>query len=169
VEGPTVHQDGYRPSGSGNKHMYWYSWRDQLSTKMGTDPVVVGPVGPSTSTSTCVCYHYHWVGTRLGGQLVPPRVPVQFVSYHYQLVPPRVPVHVFVTKQAHVLVLVEGPTVRQDGYRPSGSGNKHMYWYSWRDQLSTKMGTDSVVVITNTCTGTGGGTNCPPRRVPTQW
>ena len=33
-------------------------------------------VGPSTSTSTCVCYHYHWVGTRLGGQLVPPRVPV---------------------------------------------------------------------------------------------
>ena len=33
-------------------------------------------VGPSTSTSTCVSYHYHWVGTRLGGQLVPPRVPV---------------------------------------------------------------------------------------------
>jgi hypothetical protein len=25
---------------------------------------------------TFVSYHYHWVGTRLGGQLVPPRVPV---------------------------------------------------------------------------------------------
>jgi len=27
-----------------------------------------------------------------------------------------------------------------------------MYWYSWRDQLSTKTGTDPVVVITNKCT-----------------
>ena len=25
---------------------------------------------------TFVSYHYHWVGTHLGGQLVPPRVPV---------------------------------------------------------------------------------------------
>ena len=83
-------------------------------------------VGPSTSTSTCVCYHYHWVGTRLGGQLVPPRVPVQFVSYHYhwvgtrlggQLVPPRVPVHVFVTTTTgSVPVLVDSWSLHEYQY-----------------------------------------------------
>jgi hypothetical protein len=52
-----------------------YQYMCLLSLPLGRYPSW-WTVGPSTSTSTCVCYHYHWVGTRLGGQLVPPRVPV---------------------------------------------------------------------------------------------
>ena len=106
-------------------------------------------VGPSTSTSTCVCYHYHWVGTRLGGQLVPPRVPV----------------HVFVTTTTgSVPVLVDSWSLHEYQYMCLLSLPLGRYPSWWTVGPSTS--TSTCVCYHYHWVGTHLGGQLVPPRVP---
>ena len=96
-------------------------------------------VGPSTSTSTCVCYHYHWVGTHLGGQLVPPRVPVHvFVTTTTGSVP--VLVDSWSLHEYQYMCLLPLPLGRYPSWwtvGPSTSTSTCVYHYHW---VGTRLG-----------------------------